>query len=52
MQLVLLSSHGAPVIAMGVQIVVEFDILIGDGILTDMWQRENCQTGAEDTKRA
>ena len=52
MYLVLLSPHGAPIISMCVQIVVEFDILFGNSILTDMWQSKECQGGAEDAERA
>lgn len=52
MHLVLLSPQSAPVVAMCIQIIVEFDILLGDGVLTDMGQGEERQASAEDTQRA
>ena len=52
MHLVFLSSHRAPVIAILVQIIVELDILRGDGVLTDVRQGKNGQKGAENAQRA
>ena len=51
MNLVLLRSHGAPIITMCIQVIVELDVLLGDGILTDMRQAEKRQCCAEDTQR-
>jgi len=52
MHLVLLRSHGAPIITMCIQVIVELDVLLSDGILTDMRQAEKRQGCAEDTQRA
>ena len=52
MDLVLLRSHGAPIITVRIQVVVELDVLLGDGVLADMGQAENRQGCAEDTQRA
>ena len=52
MHLVLLRSHGAPIITVCIQVIVELDVLLGNGILTDMRQAEKRQGCAEDTQRA
>jgi hypothetical protein len=52
MHLVLLRSHGTPVIAVRIQVVVELDVLLGDGVLADMRQAEKRQGCTEDTQRA
>ena len=52
MDLVLLRSHGAPIITVRIQVVVELDVLLGDGVLADMRQAEKRQGCAEDTQRA
>ena len=52
MYLVFLSSHCAPVVTVCVQVIVELDILLGDGVLTDVRQGKDGQEGAENTQRA